>query len=285
MNIPQGMLPMCYPSDHVNGNFIPNWAMWFVIELEGRVPRTQQRPANDQSTRTEGKRTARLFRPIRERGRAAREPGKVGFRRMVESERFRPGCQLSHQHALCKNAGSSRKTLQPSPICSKKHSESMRRSANRLSTAPSSSTTRSGSTAIWSRSRKKPYRNLPILCILPRHGLSGTLSEAVEYPLLRLWPATQTNRGIFRNLSGECFHRHLSTDGDTLRYGLVKQLLNESVDQYLYMADQTGYWGKPDAHGQLQPRFCSAHRACILPRPAGSGQNRSDPQTPEYRIQ
>ena len=24
------------------------------------------------------------------------------------------------------------------------------------------------------------------------------------------------------------------------RYGLVKQLLNESVDQYLYMADQTG---------------------------------------------
>ncbi|MFQ8805719.1 MAG: hypothetical protein ACLR8Y_12280 [Alistipes indistinctus] len=118
MNIPQGMLPMCYPSDHVNGNFIPNWAMWFVIELE-EIPRTQQRPANDQSTRTEGKRTARLFRPIRERGRAAREPGKVGFRRMVESERFRPGCQLSHQHALCKNAGSSRKTLQPSRSAAK----------------------------------------------------------------------------------------------------------------------------------------------------------------------
>ena len=29
-NIPDGMLPMCYPSDHTNGNFIPNWAMWFV---------------------------------------------------------------------------------------------------------------------------------------------------------------------------------------------------------------------------------------------------------------
>ncbi len=31
--LPEGMLPMCYPSDHNDGTFIPNWAMWFVIEL------------------------------------------------------------------------------------------------------------------------------------------------------------------------------------------------------------------------------------------------------------
>lgn len=39
-HIPEGMLPMCYPSDHVNGNFIPNWAMWFVIELEEYLERS-----------------------------------------------------------------------------------------------------------------------------------------------------------------------------------------------------------------------------------------------------
>lgn len=33
-HIAPGMLPMCYPSDHPDGNFIPNWAMWFVLELE-----------------------------------------------------------------------------------------------------------------------------------------------------------------------------------------------------------------------------------------------------------
>lgn len=33
-DIPEGMLPMCYPSDHFNGNFIPQCAMWFVAELE-----------------------------------------------------------------------------------------------------------------------------------------------------------------------------------------------------------------------------------------------------------
>ena len=39
-NIPAGMLPMCYPADHFDGVFIPNWAMWFVIELRDYQERT-----------------------------------------------------------------------------------------------------------------------------------------------------------------------------------------------------------------------------------------------------
>jgi len=39
-HIPEGMLPMCYPSDHYSGQFIPNWAMWFVIELGDYLKRT-----------------------------------------------------------------------------------------------------------------------------------------------------------------------------------------------------------------------------------------------------
>ncbi len=31
--IPEGMLPMCYPSDHPNGDFISNYAMWGVLQL------------------------------------------------------------------------------------------------------------------------------------------------------------------------------------------------------------------------------------------------------------
>lgn len=33
-DLPAGMLPMCYPANHPDRNFIPNWAMWFVLELE-----------------------------------------------------------------------------------------------------------------------------------------------------------------------------------------------------------------------------------------------------------
>ncbi len=35
-----GMLPMCYPADHGNGRFIPNWALWFVLELEEYLQRS-----------------------------------------------------------------------------------------------------------------------------------------------------------------------------------------------------------------------------------------------------
>ncbi|MGE5611292.1 MAG: hypothetical protein ACM359_18730 [Bacillota bacterium] len=41
--LPDGMLPMCYPSDHNDGIFIPNWAMWFVVELDEYAARTGDR--------------------------------------------------------------------------------------------------------------------------------------------------------------------------------------------------------------------------------------------------
>ena len=33
-HLPPGMLPMCYPADHNDGVFIPNWSLWFVVQLE-----------------------------------------------------------------------------------------------------------------------------------------------------------------------------------------------------------------------------------------------------------
>lgn len=46
-HLPEGMLPMCYPADHDNGVFIPNWAMWFVLELEEYLQRTGDRQLID----------------------------------------------------------------------------------------------------------------------------------------------------------------------------------------------------------------------------------------------
>jgi len=39
-NIPEGMLPMCYPADFTDGVYIPNWAMWFVLQVEEYINRT-----------------------------------------------------------------------------------------------------------------------------------------------------------------------------------------------------------------------------------------------------
>lgn len=38
--LPAGMFPMCYPSEQLNGEYIPNWAMWLMIELADYEKRT-----------------------------------------------------------------------------------------------------------------------------------------------------------------------------------------------------------------------------------------------------
>jgi len=40
---PAGMLPMCYPADHPDGVFIPNWAMWLVLQLQEYLGRSNDR--------------------------------------------------------------------------------------------------------------------------------------------------------------------------------------------------------------------------------------------------
>jgi len=48
-DIDEGMLPMCYPSDHRNHNYIPNWAMFFVLELEEYLHRSGDRELIDRA--------------------------------------------------------------------------------------------------------------------------------------------------------------------------------------------------------------------------------------------
>jgi len=38
--LPEKMLPMCYPSDHNDHVYIPNWTMWYILELRNYVNRT-----------------------------------------------------------------------------------------------------------------------------------------------------------------------------------------------------------------------------------------------------
>ena len=46
-DIPDGMLPQCYPADFPDHSMIPNWAMWFVLELDEYFARTGDRAMVD----------------------------------------------------------------------------------------------------------------------------------------------------------------------------------------------------------------------------------------------
>ena len=77
-HLPNGMLPMCYPSDHNDGNFIPNWALWLIVQLE----EYQQRGGDPVLIAALEPRVQALFdllRAVRELGRAAGRSGAVGL--------------------------------------------------------------------------------------------------------------------------------------------------------------------------------------------------------------
>ena len=46
-HLPPGMLPMCYPADHDDGVFIPQWPMWLILELEEYLQRSRDRAIID----------------------------------------------------------------------------------------------------------------------------------------------------------------------------------------------------------------------------------------------
>lgn len=37
--VPEGLLPMCWPADNPMGQYIPQWALWFVLEIADRAQR------------------------------------------------------------------------------------------------------------------------------------------------------------------------------------------------------------------------------------------------------
>jgi len=39
--LPMGMLPMIYPGDIINGEYIPQWSMWYILELDGYLKRNK----------------------------------------------------------------------------------------------------------------------------------------------------------------------------------------------------------------------------------------------------
>ncbi len=45
--LPKGMLPMCYPAEFRNPEYIPNWAMWYFLELREYLERTADRELID----------------------------------------------------------------------------------------------------------------------------------------------------------------------------------------------------------------------------------------------
>ncbi len=48
-NLPKGMIPMCYPADFPSKEFIPNWSLWYILELFNYQKRNGKSPLIEKS--------------------------------------------------------------------------------------------------------------------------------------------------------------------------------------------------------------------------------------------
>lgn len=52
--LPAGMLPMCYPADSYDGTYIPNWAMWYILEVYENAKACGRKNAEEARANIEG---------------------------------------------------------------------------------------------------------------------------------------------------------------------------------------------------------------------------------------
>ena len=139
-HLPDGMLPMCYPADHNDGVFIPNWALWFVVELEEYLARSGDRETVD-ALRPRVLRLFDYFKKFRNEDGLLEKLESWVFVEWSAANSLRAGRELPLQHALRQGPRRRRQDVWPVRTDATTPSASARPSAASPSTASSSSTT------------------------------------------------------------------------------------------------------------------------------------------------
>ena len=237
-DIDKGMLPMCYPADHWNHNYIPNWAMWFVLELEEYLKRTGDRATVDRA-RTRVYELVEFFKPyINEDGLLEKLPKWVfvewSFANKLVQDVSYPSNMLYAQMLDVVSCLYGDKTLAL-------QAEHIRKEVLRQSF--------DGEYFIDNAVRNAQGKL----------ELSGQHTEVCQYYAFLFGVATpESHPALWKRLRDEVVpgrvERGIHPDlhpinafiGSYLRlellsrYGLSKQLLNESISTYKAMADRTG---------------------------------------------
>ncbi len=261
--IPSGMLPMCYPTDNHNGSYIPNWAMWFVLELEEYLARSGDRALVDQA---QPKVTA-LFDFL------GKYRNKDGLLEKLDSWVF---VEWSEANDYVQDVNYPTNMLYAAAL------ESAARLYNLPAYAEQAEKVRQVirkqsfdgaffvDNAVRVKGVLKPTRNRTETC----QDYAFFLGTATPETYPELWKLLVSQFGPKREKTGEWPEVALSRPfiGNQLRLdilsreGLVAQALEECRDYLLYMADRTGtLWEMQDQRASCNHGFAS-HCAHFLMR-------------------
>lgn len=260
-HLPEGMLPMCYPADHYDSVFIPNWAMWYVVELGEYLTRSQDRSLIDLAE----ERVIALieyFKPFKnedgllenldswifvEWSAANSFVQDVNYpTNMLYSKMLEMAGNLYEQPGWVKEAEAVREVIRKQSY----NGEFFRDHAKR----PES--------AISNRPPLAVADDVTEVC--QYYAFYFGIATPESYP--ELWNKLEVHFGPSRAESNLFPEVHLANSfiGNYLRiellsrYGLQKQLMDESIDFFDYMARQTGtLWENTGTYASCNHGFAS----------------------------
>jgi len=272
--LPDGMLPMCYPADHNDGVFIPNWALWFVIQLEEYLARS----GDAETVKALEPKVMRLldyFRKFR---------NEDGLLEKLESWVF---VEWSKANEFCQDVNYPTNMLYAAALAAVGrmfNQPEQLAEANRLRDVirkQSFDGTFFVDNAVRKNGKLHVTRNRSEVC----QYVAFFFDVATPKTHPELWRTLCEKFGPQRKDNNPFPEVHLANAfiGNVLRlellsrYGHCRQLLNESLGYFLYMADQTGtLWENVGAYASCNHGFAS-HVAHVLYRDV-LGIHRVDPR-------
>lgn len=263
-DIPDGMLPMCYPSDHPNNNFIPNWAMWFVLELEEYEKRSNDR-AMIETLKPKVYALIEYFNSFKNKDGLLEKLDKWVFVEWSAANNFVQDVNYPSNMlyaAMLDAAGNIYKDL---PL--KKEAEKVRRVIRKQSYDGTffcdNAIRKNGKLEVQKNNRTE---------VCQYYAFYFNVATPESYP--ELWQRLLNEFGPKRKTNNPYPSVHFANAfiGNYLRleilsrYGHIRQLMNESLDEYLVMAKTTGtLWENMTTVASCNHGFAS-HIAHVLYR-------------------
>ena len=254
-NLPDGMLPMCYPADHNDGVFIPNWALWFVVQLEEYLARSGDRHTVE-ALRPKVLRLFEYFKSFRNQDGLLEKLKSWVFIEWSAANQFVQDVNYPSNMLYAAALAAAGRMYGREEFL--QEAEKVRSVVRRQSF--------DGQFFVDNAVRKagalEPTRNRTEVC--QYFAFYFDVASPETHP--KLWQVLREKFGPRRREAGLFPEIHPANAfvGNMLRlellsrYGLNRQILDESLSYLLYMADRTGtLWENVDPSASLNHGFAS----------------------------
>ncbi len=254
-NLPSGMLPMCYPADHPSGVFIPNWALWFVLQLEEYLERSGDRRMVD-ALEPKVMALFEYFKPFRNQDGLLENLKSWVFIEWSAANQFTQDVNYP-TNMLYAAALDAAGRMYAKPEL-REQAEAIRDVIRRQSFDGEFFV----DNAVRRAGRLEPTRNRSEVCqyFAFYFGVASPETHAA------LWRKLEQDFGPLRKTTGAFKEVHAANSfiGNVLRLellarrGLGQQILDESLGYQLYMADRTGtLWENDGPYASCNHGFAS----------------------------